>query len=124
MLSDKHKKKQEKFSRQKKSHPEFISAVHQKNLLSIIEFLDSGISVDSINAKDKKSAAHIACELGDLEVINLLDSYEIDWEAKDQENLTPLFSAVEGGNIEILKFLNSKNVDLEHKDFQERYFIF
>lgn len=57
-------------------------------------------------------AAHIACELGNIDLCRFLDKLNCDWSSLDKELQTPIYYAVSSNNLEIVKFLvEEKHVD-------------
>ena len=120
ILSQKNQKKQEKQSKLKKRNPDFINAVGDSATDKVIELLKQGVDIQVVDANDGSSAAHIACLKGDLYLCKLLDSYGVNWEAEDLENVTPVFNAIESANIDLVSFLYNKKVNFEHLDFQNR----
>lgn len=124
ILGPKHKKQQEKASRLKKKHPEFIAAVKNKETQKVIDFLKNGVDLQVVDALDGSSAAHIACLNGDLVMCKILDEYNVDWEAENLESITPVFNAIESTNMELISYLKEKKVNFEHLDFQARLINF
>lgn len=124
ILGPKHKKQQEKASKLKKRHPEFIAAVKNKETEKVLNFLKNGIDLQVVDAADGSSAAHIACLNGDLVMCQILDEYNVDWEAENLESVTPIFNALESANMELIVYLKEKKVNFEHLDFQGRLIIF
>jgi len=103
------------------SYPEFINAVRNSQYEKIRHFLDSGVSVNTIDPSSKNATAlHIACQQGDIKTIKILEEYDCDFEVLDFEHLTPLFYAVFGERFEVIEYLLTKGVNLNHKDHQDR----
>jgi len=100
---------------------EYFEALKTNNILKVEKFLNqnSGITIESFDLEDKKkTACHIACEIGNLELLKFLkDRYNCNLEARDCEEMTPLFYALESRNLEVIKYLTEKGANLEHNDF-------
>lgn len=59
-----------------------------KDYEKVIELLNSGVDVESIEPPNERfqgvtkiRSSHIACDLGDIKMCQILTSYKVDWEA-------------------------------------------
>lgn len=59
-------------------------------------------TIKTVCTRGENTAAHIACDQGDLKMCLLLDKFDCDWEALDRDDMTPIFYAVRCDKIEIL----------------------
>ena len=101
------------------SKRDYFEAVKTNNISEIQKFLDSSITIECVDPEDKKkTACHIACEIGNLELLKFLkEKYNCSLEARDCEEMTPLFYALESKNIQVIEYLINQGVNLEHNDF-------
>jgi len=118
-------KKDQKVTKQKQLlknyHPEFIKAIRENDIPTIDQYLKSGVNIECIDPNDKnKTACHIACENGNLELVKLLIKNGCNLEAQDCEEMTPFFYALSNENLELIEFLISLGVNVEHGDCQYR----
>ena len=73
--------------------------------------------VDCVNKKrDGVAMIHVACEVGDVELLNMLISFGADIEARDKEGCTPLHLAAYWGKVDNLQFLLAKGASVTAKD--------
>lgn len=63
-----------------------------------------GFDLNSLN-KDKKTIGFLAILLGDLDLFDMLTSYEFDWHKKEANLKTPLQQAVSGGQLEMVSVI-------------------
>jgi len=68
------------------------------------------------NKDDTLSLIHTAAINGEVEVMKILLDANVDKEARDNKNQTPLHYAAEYGRIEVVRMLLDANVDKEAKD--------
>lgn len=97
--------------------------IHKAVLLSNIELLKLLISQDAdINVEDfySKTALRMACESGDLEIVQLLLS---EGAKQNSENgfWTALMSASEKGNAEIVKLLLANGAEINTMSYKNSY---
>ena len=91
---------------------ELIEAVRTSNYAEISKLIESGSDIESIESRMYMRAAHIACELGNIDLCRFLDKLNCDWSSLDKELQTPIYYAVSSNNLEIVKFLvEEKHVD-------------
>ena len=68
-------------------------------------------SVNTVEIKDK-TALHIACEIGDVAIMNLLVEHGADINALDADGFTPLQLAAIRGNMKVVKRLVELKADV------------
>ena len=121
LLNKKDQKKLKLKNIKDRRNPELIEAVRKGDLSEVEKQLASGANVECIDSDDRnKSACHIACEKGNIPMLNLLEKYNCDLEGPDLDKMTPIFYALASENLELVKYLVSKGIDLEHKDINQR----
>ncbi|KAL4427585.1 hypothetical protein ABPG74_012976 [Tetrahymena malaccensis] len=121
VISKKHQKEIDKQTIIQKSNNSFIQAVRENLFEKVQQMLVDGTNIEAIDTVEQYTAAHIACDVGNMEMIRLLDSYKCNWEALDHEQMTPLYYAIRGENLPVVKFLvEEKKVNVEHKEFMHR----
>ena len=71
---------------------------------------------------EMKSAAHIACENQDIQMLKFLKEQKfVDFNMIDSVEETPIYTAIKLGNIEIVTFLVEEcGVNIEHREVQQR----
>lgn len=117
----KNKKKQLKLHfgdpiKPKKFVDSITEAAKKNDIYSINYILHT--SPEEINTKDTKgnTCLHIVCGKNNPELFNLVLSKGADVNAKNNDNVTPIFSAIKSGNLSFCKELFSRGADLEAKD--------
>ena len=70
----------------------------------------------SIQRKDKFTALHVAAQMGDLEVTELLLSKGATLKSTDKESPSPLHASAGRGHVDVMKKLLSKGADVEDTD--------
>ncbi len=105
---------------------EFIEAVRAGDVARVEAMLRGGASVESIyylprEKECRERAAHISSKQGHLDMMRLLDRYQVDWEAEGEDLMTPLFYAIISENMEAIRFLvEEKRVNIMHKEVMGR----
>ncbi|KAL4494067.1 hypothetical protein ABPG72_016023 [Tetrahymena utriculariae] len=121
IVTSKYQKRLEIQKKEKRLDKKLIEAVQSKQYELIQSLIEEGSDIESIEQQMYKKPAHIACELGDIELCRFIDQFGCDWESLDNEEQTPIFYAVTSGNLEVVKFLiEEKKVNHQHKEFQDR----
>ncbi len=68
-------------------------------------------AVNKAERNTLKTPLHLACERGNIQMIDLLISMGANPTARDAHMLTPLFSAVKKNAVEVVNLLISKGFD-------------
>lgn len=89
-----------------------ISRVNRENFLSLLE---KGLDIE-MEDEYGCTLLHHVCEVGNIELAELLVQKNANINATDEMNRTPLFHAVYGGRVEVVKLLIQNGADLSEKD--------
>jgi ankyrin repeat protein len=104
-----------KISTEEKGARNFIQAVSNNNLGVVLDFLNSGIPVNS-QADLGETALHRAASLGLLDMVELLIAYGANVNAQDKKGRTPLINALLAGSKPTLDALLSAGARSEITD--------
>jgi len=95
--------------------PDIHRFVEENNVVAVNNFLQGHNTTDKRNDLNQ-TALHIACEIGSLEIAELLLKKGANVFARDVDDFTPLIAASRSGNLPIAKLLISYQANIEHVD--------
>jgi hypothetical protein len=89
----------------------------QNKLEELKAELNKGIDANLRNGKRKfKGLLHIAAIRKNLELVELLEKYNVNPDILDRHEMTPLFYAIESNYVPIIKKLLQMGANVEHRD--------
>ena len=78
--------------------------------------LASYANLDIAEEQTGKQAIHIACELGDLEMLKLLLKAGVDIETQNTMGHTPIHYAGNANQLEIVSYLAENGANIDHPE--------
>lgn len=96
-----------------------LEAVKKEDLDDIIFHLNNGSDVNKIDENDK-TALHIAIDLENAEIVELLVNFKADLSLRNISNDTPLLCAVYKSNFNIIKLLVDAGADIYTQTISSR----
>ncbi|MBP5427495.1 MAG: ankyrin repeat domain-containing protein [Clostridiales bacterium] len=93
----------------------FLDVCREGNLQFIRRFLETRESIIDIRNKEQKTALMVACERGQVEVVDLLIKHGACVNSICY-NLTPLMFAIESNHIDIVKKLIEKGAEINYQN--------
>lgn len=100
---------------QQKQEPGLIQSIRTDAISTVREALRSGCDVNSTDSSNR-TALHVACAFGRLEIVKLLLSAGSHVDASSTSGKTALHEACIGGHCNVLKLLSSEVADLDAVD--------
>ncbi|KAJ3438986.1 no mechanoreceptor potential c isoform d-related [Anaeramoeba flamelloides] len=93
-------------------------AIENKHVDVFVELFNRKADLQSVNFYSE-TPIHIACQVGDLEIIQIMIQNNVDFNIKDENEMTPLMVAAENDHEEVVKLLldNGAQID-ENNEFQ------